>query len=777
MPETPLKTARKLARQSSKKSASAPRGSDAPVAHQEPSPVRQGGSQPVTWVYPYNFVGFADEVRRDQPPSWERFDGFSGRIECTLRNLTPLFIPDPEEIGQIADDPNREHKVAHFFNLEGKLAIPSTSLRGMIRSVAEAATNSCLSTFEVPTGEKQKRGRSLWRRDRGFMSPRDRYCRRVGKLLSDKDGWGFQELSYGTDAEGDEIRPKMPIYLAKGLKTTQNHPVHITDIACEKLHSHTWVVVGCTASDGASLLAECTPYVDVLAVDTFESRRITRHKVLVDAGAIGGTAGEQVWVKCPPDSQMESAPPVGAEIEQVVLVNTYRPQSGDTWSVGDCWRVRSLTYKHPDNGASRTCKVLSRNGLAGHVVPPPDFADRGGYTGNERFNNLRFHAVIGGDPGRTVDVSQLVGEFQWICEDRCTKSLRDTGPSLANRNSEIHHPFSGQLVTCQFTNNRGLPGNPVALGPVAMLLEYYDHHPAEFLPSSLRPCDDLDKLCPACRLFGTVNGKAPLAGRVSIGPAYSDLAHDQATSPVTLPILGEPKASYWPFYLKSADRANQDYNTSPAAACLRGRKFYWHQKSKLPQEYSFANQGSFNARKQPEGYPHTKLNMTAYLLSHLGSEFRFTVTFENLSEVELGLLLWTLKLEPGLAHKLGHGRPLGLGSVQIGIDELVLHDNTFEDLMAVSADGKSQVEGFIQKFTGDRDSFLALSYVADLYRMLAVRGPEHFGRTVTYQQHPGDKIDDLPKHLQDRKKNGPPLELPEYIVNGSPAELADARSD
>lgn len=48
-----------------------------------------------------------------------------------------------------------------------------------------------------------------------------------------------------------------------------------------------------------------------------------------------------------------------------------------------------------------------------------------------------------------------------------------------------------------------------------------------------------------------------------------------------------------------------------------------------------------------------------------GSKFKSRIRFENLSKVELGALLFVLDLEKGMAHKLGLGKPIGLGSIRI----------------------------------------------------------------------------------------------------------------
>jgi hypothetical protein len=50
-----------------------------------------------------------------------------------------------------------------------------------------------------------------------------------------------------------------------------------------------------------------------------------------------------------------------------------------------------------------------------------------------------------------------------------------------------------------------------------------------------------------------------------------------------------------------------------------------------------------------------------------GNKARFTIRFWNLEEHEFRKLIWSIALEPGLAHKLGHHRHLGFGSLRLQI--------------------------------------------------------------------------------------------------------------
>lgn len=192
------------------------------------------------------------------------------------------------------------------------------------------------------------------------------------------------------------------------------------------------------------------------------------------------------------------------------------------------------------------------------------------------------------------------------------------------------------------------------------------------------PCDREDSLCPACRLFGTVNAGA-FRGRVRFGDALPlEVIGPKAFSFRTLPILATPRPTAFEFYLKrpapdatywnfdyhvTGSQYNARYSSSPRTL-LRGRKYYWHSKP-----------DTTNALRG-------KMNTTMELLaSGDASKFSFRLYFDCITQRQLDELKWVITLGENSSsghhmHKLGHGRPLGYGSVKLSVDKLIVRSFT-----------------------------------------------------------------------------------------------------
>lgn len=168
------------------------------------------------------------------------------------------------------------------------------------------------------------------------------------------------------------------------------------------------------------------------------------------------------------------------------------------------------------------------------------------------------------------------------------------------------------------------------------------------LPVGFRTCQDHKNLCPACRLFGMLNRREVFAGNVSVQDAIAQTGYQ--TQRVTLAILSGPKPRHKPFY--STDP------TKPKPP-IRGRKFYYHH---------YRTDGLPLTRNVKDGQ-----NKTADVILP-GAVFQFEVDFENVADNDLNLLLFSLVMWEDTCHKVGMGKPIGLGSSKIEITSLALLD-------------------------------------------------------------------------------------------------------
>lgn len=103
-------------------------------------------------VNPYSFVPLGTAPARTSLDACYTGPLLTGRLDYTLTTDTPLLIPDTAKTVQ--DEQVEDHKRYPFFRLpDGTPTIPGSELRGAMRGVYEAVTNSCLSVLLDSTEE------------------------------------------------------------------------------------------------------------------------------------------------------------------------------------------------------------------------------------------------------------------------------------------------------------------------------------------------------------------------------------------------------------------------------------------------------------------------------------------------------------------------------------------------------------------------------------------------------------------------------------------------
>jgi CRISPR-associated protein (TIGR03986 family) len=184
-------------------------------------------------------------------------------------------------------------------------------------------------------------------------------------------------------------------------------------------------------------------------------------------------------------------------------------------------------------------------------------------------------------------------------------------------------------------------------------------------------CSCLGSLCPACHIFGGVNikekndtnhtndkeqgKKISIGGKVSF--SFGKCLKHNGFEETTLKPLGEPHPGFYQFYVldnrKTANDTGENTNINYDTLQIKlGRKVYLKHN---PDTLDYKDEGQ------------SSLNVTAQLLKP-GAVFSFRIHYFNLSHYELGLLLNSLDIQHNgrrLHYQLGLGKPLGLGRIKI----------------------------------------------------------------------------------------------------------------
>ncbi len=221
----------------------------------------------------------------------------------------------------------------------------------------------------------------------------------------------------------------------------------------------------------------------------------------------------------------------------------------------------------------------------------------------------------------------------------------------------------------------------------------------------------------ATAVFGNTEA---FAGRVFFEDAILEDGQKNVLMNTSIPrLLQSPKPTTFQHYLvqKSAHTRYRDHYNSNTA--IRGYKMYWHKS------------GINWVEKDRKNLERKKL-ITRIQPVKPNTRFFGRIRFENLSKEETGALLFAMNLPQGCYHKLGMGKPLGLGAVRL---KPVLHlsnrekrySNLFfewknspeEQNADIAADFQKAFETCVIKATGEKtDSLWETARLKELATML-----------------------------------------------------------
>lgn len=680
-----------------------------------PSQVRTEATPAGDFHNPYNFVPALPrdkDIFRADPktgkPKTELGDGkpsghgsyisdrWSGKISVTLTTVTPLLIPDAADVTkQDPDDPN-SHKCygirfdPRYLNSEGKLYkpyLPPTSIKGMLRSVYEAITNSRLSILE-------------------------KHDQRLFYRMSAGDGLSLVPAR----VEGDQI--------SLMLGTT-------SDIPTWNGNSQRW-----SLPNNLMYAAWLPRY---------------RHRLssISNIGYAGMQHGNhvRVWL-------------------EMWQKKTKPDRDGKTKVIFKYWLVRNIVpYQQPLSPQPQVGQA-SR----GHEpVPNQPMIETDGYVcisnrnieskHDERvFFNYQNPAQHSEEVSKhQTDWKYLIANYQEIHEGQTRENNLDWSRHVLAGSNNL---TDGEL--CYAYVEKDKHGYKIReLYPVMISRAIYDSSPIDLLPQGLQPAEKLCELSPADRVFGWVNqdGNGSYKGQLRVHSVKCEsddaIKDDFGNDGLPLAILGQPKPQQSRFYAASSDQGepledgcdkSEGYQEDGG---LRGRKVYPHHQLPNPQEYWNPTQASdrvgdrhYKEYLSVDGTGSTQ-NRSIKGWVKPEKKFSFEIDVINLSDVELGALLWLLKLEPDCFHRLGGGKPLGFGSVRLEISDTDLRTGNqwkefYKSLLVVDTQKPNQTKAlntveifheaieaaYSKKF--DQVSFIA----AFLKSAQGFSNPIHYPRTT-----------------------------------------------
>ena len=341
----------------------------------------------------------------------------------------------------------------------------------------------------------------------------------------------------------------------------------------------------------------------------------------------------------------------------------------------------------------------------------------------EKFSRKHHDSVIIGQYDKTgkldnfeCDITEAdIERFENVMKKYNGKTVNDKLENLRGI-AEMYRSYIDYYLTTKAVKKGILPvfysiaetidgASIIYMSPAMITREYYSNIISDILErtNEHQCCDGKNGWCPACRLFGMVGKSGKNSDAIASRLRFTDSAPIEDFEfdlPCVLPILGSPRISASEFYLKKPIGEdvcmwNYDYYTynnngrMVYDSELAGRKVYWFGKcclSDVSNEnkdvISIFKGDSLNTEGLTEGVKTLK-QRTGVRSIHKGNT-TFKVYFEDLSKEELNCLIFCLTLgdyasNENTYHRIGKGKPFGMGAVKIYIKQIELNNYVFND--------------------------------------------------------------------------------------------------
>lgn len=245
----------------------------------------------------------------------------------------------------------------------------------------------------------------------------------------------------------------------------------------------------------------------------------------------------------------------------------------------------------------------------------------------------------------------------------------------------------------------------------------YEKDAMELL-NELEPCNTIENLCYGCRIFGATvekdeedeNQISAVQGKVLMDDLKLITSPKVCDKFIRMDILDSAKPSNANFYV------DKNYNSyDDIDATLRGRKVFWHHKDKQDIHDTSQLEMTNIINKNASESQSTEIKPL-----FTGNLFTGRLYIKDMTDIELGALLFTLG-EKDTFHKIGAGKPLGMGSIKIhdiklkleSKDKYISFDSAYEQV-----DTKDYIDEFKNDMsTNFKVKFEDLNFIREYRRL------------------------------------------------------------
>ncbi|TWT63726.1 TIGR03986 family type III CRISPR-associated RAMP protein [Rubinisphaera italica] len=596
-----------------------------------------------SFINPYNFIptperNCTDEKLGDHTPSGHHIyfqDRYSGTIEVQLTTKTPLLNVDASTAKP--DDAKLHQTFVMKKDVAGNPVLPATSIKGVLSSAYEAVTNS--------------RMRILEKRERRLGLRMD--AKKGLNLIPARIENGRVVLYTGSSNVGSGGKPDDRLYAA-WLASYGQHKKSRPNHFCKH---------------GEFVWAYITKW--HYEKEYWKKGKIER-TVFPFWNVVEIAAGTK---PCPTHTPTDKRKPWNKALEKNEYLTRLEIDHDDQeeepkgqWEGGYLFITnRNINSKHDERFFFSSNAKID----AGDASPGSDLTKQW----NELIVDYQEIHAKDDKPGPSTETKQ--SDVVW------SRHVKGKPSDVANALT-----LSEGTLCYANVNFKNGQWTAEALFPVNISRELFHEPPENMIDESLKPASSLRQLSPADRVFGWVaqdadkvrnkDSKAKVAwkgllrvGNVSCETSEAIEKVEEGQS-IPLAILSTPKPTQATFYLQRPNgqpvsRKEDGYNNGQQ---IRGRKVFPHHRRMQQRHFDINSLKPQEYRRADNVRDSQNRSITEWV--KIGTEFRFKIHVTNLSQVELGALLWLLSLDEQYQNeehflRFGGGKPLGFGSCSLKI--------------------------------------------------------------------------------------------------------------